>query len=153
MRKFIVFLSLLLIPFVSLTSAQAQHPQRIGDISLSCQGTVVQGCVGECAPNFSESHVITQDDVDNSLGKDWAVMCLKVTASNLCPNTGAEFVITNNGIPISKGDLTEGDKGFAIGEVGDVIRLDVNLVNKNNDIVCIQLGETSFNMGYIQLSR
>ena len=153
MKKLSQFFGLLSLSLCLMVSAQAQNLKHIDQISLSCEGAVVKGCVGDCGSSFSATHVITPEDVKASIGKDWAVMCLQPSPVwSLCPNTGAMFEISTNGIPISSGDLTEGDKGFAIGRVGDVVRVDVNLVDKNNGIVCFQQGQINFDLGYIQLS-
>jgi len=118
-------------------------------LPIECQSTVVKGCVGECSSSFSATHVVTKKDVKSSIGSDIAAFCLQPVENSLCPNTDALFALSHNGQVVSKGDLTDGDKGFVAGRVGDVITLDVNLVSNSNDIACIRLGETYFNMGYI----
>ena len=147
----IVCLSLGSLFFNSYSLATDSTTIRPG-IKFACEGAVVKGCVGECGASFNASHVVTQEDVDRTrLGI--AVFCLKATTSSLCPNTGAFFELEKNGQPVWKGDLAAGDKGFVAGEVGDVVTVNVRLVPKPNDIVCIRLGETQFKLGHLRFYR
>ena len=116
----------------------------------SCEDAVLKGCVGECGQSYSDMHIVTKEDIKQSrFGV--ALFCVQSVANSLCPNTAAYFELTKNGLLVSKGDLTAGDKGFVAGEVGDVIGLDVKLVAKDNEIICIRQGQTDFKMGHLKL--
>ncbi len=110
---------------------------------------VVNGCVGGsdrvpgCQVSYSGTYTVTAEDADAEQGGVvW--FCLTATSSSLCPNASAIATVTCNGGKAVSGDLNNMEVLTIKAKEGDVIRIDVELVDRRNDIQCIRLGETQF---------
>ncbi len=110
---------------------------------------VLNGCVGEsdrvpgCQLSYSGTYTVTAEDADAERGGDvW--FCLASTSSSLCPNMSAIATVTCNGGKAVSGDLNDLEDLTIRAKEGDVIRIDVALVDRRNHIQCIRLGETQF---------
>lgn len=115
---------------------------------MACSGEVVSGCVGTCGSTFSDTHTTNQIDIDNSDKNNQATFCLYADSSNLCPSTGAYFELSVNGVLKETGDLSEFEDGLVKAKAGDEVAFSVSLGDKDPNIVCVILGETSFRLGY-----
>ena len=74
-------------------------------------------------------------------------MVLERTTSSLCPNTGAVAMLVVNGDVVAHGNITaEGSSIRAKANPGDHVIAIVHTIPLFNEIVCIRLGELSFEL-------
>ena len=97
---------------------------------------LIEGCIGACGEPFSTSYTVPKN----------GVYCFTTTDSSLCPNTGAEVKIYQNGELILKTDMTYGVFFKINAKKRDIITIEANLFGINSCIQCIWLGELYFQL-------
>jgi hypothetical protein len=154
--KYVHTAGLLCLPILALlfNSATAAPPTQ-----PRCEGSVVEGCVGECGNPFVGSHLVTAEDVQMSKGKRRASFCLQINsqATNLCPSEDIRYQLSVNGKVKASGEF-----GYSFGDIlntglisvaareGDSVAVELEHFTENANIVCFLLGEARVDLGHVQ---
>lgn len=102
-----------------------------------CQ-TVASGSVGETGASTLLVH-----QVDADIAK---MMVVRKQASSLCPNTGVIATLSINGKPVACANLTDDEPLSAEAQPGDAVTVIVHTIPLFNDIMCVRLGDFSFQL-------
>jgi hypothetical protein len=100
--------------------------------------TVASGGVGESGATSQLFHTVQ--------GNTQKILILRVTESSLCPNTGAVGLLVVNGLPQTSGTLSKSQCLQVEASPGDRISALVHTVPLFNGVLCIRLGELSFDL-------
>ncbi|ETX01410.1 MAG: hypothetical protein ETSY1_07540 [Candidatus Entotheonella factor] len=107
---------------------------------VTAAGTVVgKGAVGENGPTAIVNYTVKAETE--------IMMLVKTVDTSLCPNTGAFALMFKNGMLVAHGVIT--DEGASIqnaADPGDDIVVYVATFPIPNEIVCVRLGDLSFNV-------
>lgn len=127
--------------------------------TLTCKGSVVRACVGECGNPFIQAYIVTAQDVASSVRKKHASFCLKLDlpATSLCPSEDIRYQLSVNGHV-----RTSGEYGYGFGETGpdglitvkakegDVVTVEIEHFFDHPGINCAFLGEAYLDLGYVK---
>lgn len=149
-----IFKLLMFFCFLFSSSAMAAKP-----IAPTCEGSVLQACIGECGNPFIGDHLVTLEDASMSPGKRRASFCLRIDRemTSLCPSEDIRYRLSVNGDIQNSGEIAYGS-GFPEAEGlitvsakdGDVVGVELEHFANELDIACFRLGEAYIDLGYVK---